>query len=179
MERLLPSVSLHSLLGWVEGSKGLGAPNQGGGRGIPRSAKGPAPLSCAGIALFQPRRFCRAGVGPAAISLGTAAASKSRRVPLACAIQLLAGGLILLMDSGSLFIILLISMFCSVSLKGRSLFKWRSTFFHEQKKRGDRIAGTWQDIDRGWGNWHGWLIGSYFGERGALGVCVALGINIQ
>lgn len=179
MERLLPSVSLHSLLGWVEGSKGLGAPNQGEGRGIPRRAKGPAPLSCAGIALFQPRRFCRAGVGPAAISLGTAAASKSRRVPLACAIQLLAGGLILLMDSGSLFIILLISMFCSVSLKGRSLFKWRSTFFHEQKKRGDRIAGTWQDIDRGWGNWHGWLIGSYFGERGALGVCVALGINIQ
>lgn len=115
------------------------------------------------IALFQPWRFCRAGIGPAAISAGTAAASKSRRVPLACAVQLLAGRLVPPMGSGSLFIILLMSVSCSVSVKGRSLLEWRSTFLHKQKRLCDRIAGTWQDIDRGGGNWCGWLIRSYFG----------------
>lgn len=101
------------------------------------------------IALFQPWRFCRAGIGPAAISAGTAAASKSRRAPLACAVQLLAGRLVPPMGSGSLFIILLMSVSCSVSVKGRSLLEWRSTFLHKQKRLCDRIAGTWQDIDRG------------------------------
>lgn len=101
-------------------------------------------------------------------------------------IQLLAGRLIPLMGPGSLLIILLIDiyiyiyMFRLVAVKGYvSLFEGRSTFLHKQKKSGDRAASTWQNIDRGEDNRCSRLTCSYFGERDASGVCVALGINIE
>lgn len=59
------------------------------------------------------------------------------------------------------------------------MLKERRTFLFKQKKVGDRIVNTQQDINRGLENWCSQLICRFLGEQAALGAHLALGINIQ
>lgn len=59
------------------------------------------------------------------------------------------------------------------------MLKERRTFLFKQKKVGDRIVNTQQDIDRGLENWCSQLICRFLGEQAASGAHLALGINIQ